>query len=145
MTKAIGKWTVALTGEALPERALVGGKAWSIARMQYLGLPVPPAFTLTTEACHAYLQVGKLPDEMLAELRKGLEWLAQTSGRSFNEKSSPLLISVRSGAPVSMPGMMDTILNLGITDITEQALAKETANPEFARDTHRRFLELFPG
>lgn len=144
MTKAIGKWTLALTGEALPGRALVGGKAWSIARMQYLGLPVPPAFTITTEACHAYLQAGQLSNELLDELGKGLEWLAETSGRNFNADKSPLLVSVRSGAPISMPGMMDTILNLGITDATERALAEETGNAEFARDTHRRFLELFP-
>lgn len=143
-TDNLGRWTVALTGERLPDKTLVGGKAWSIARMQHLGLPVPPAFTLTTEACHAYLDAGQLPSDLLEEIQQGMAWLAAATGRSFNSSNSPLLVSVRSGAPISMPGMMDTVLNLGITESTERALAEETGSPTFARDTHRRFLELFP-
>ncbi|MGR8947338.1 MAG: pyruvate, phosphate dikinase [Gammaproteobacteria bacterium] len=144
MTLAIGKSVVALTGEALPERSLVGGKAWSIARMRVLDLPVPPAFTITTEACHEYLDRGQLSDELTADIRAGMEWLGEQTGRQFNGGETPLLVSVRSGAPISMPGMMDTVLNLGITDETEKNLAAESGSPEFARDTHRRFLELFP-
>ena len=144
MTLAIGKSVLALNGQSLPERDLVGGKAWSIARMRVLDLPVPPAFTITTDACHAYLAAGRLSDELISEIRAGMEWLADQTGRRFNDTKSPLLVSVRSGAPISMPGMMDTVLNLGITSNTEQALADETGRAEFAKDTHRRFLELFP-
>ena len=144
MTLTIGKSVLALSGEALPDRELVGGKAWSIARMRVLGLPVPPAFTITTAACHAYLEAGQLSDELITEIEAGMDWLAEQTGRQFNATESPLLVSVRSGAPISMPGMMDTVLNLGITTRTEQALADETGSAEFAKDTHRRFLELFP-
>ena len=144
MTEALGKWTLALTGESLPDRKVVGGKAWSIARMKHLGLPVPPAFTITTAACHEYLNAGELSSEVVNEINTGIEWLAKATGRQFDGDKSPLLVSVRSGAPISMPGMMDTILNLGITERAELALADETSNPEFARDTHRRFLELYP-
>lgn len=144
MTDALGKWTIALTGENLPDRAVVGGKAWSIARMKHLGLPVPPAFTITTAACHKYLETGELSTELIDEINAGIQWLVKTTGRQFDGEQSPLLVSVRSGAPISMPGMMDTILNLGITERTENALADETSNAEFARDTHRRFLELYP-
>ena len=144
MTIELGKSVLALTGESLPERDLVGGKAWSIARMRYLGLPVPPAFTITTEACHTYLSAGQLDEQLVSDIRAGIDWLADQTRRQFDADESPLLVSVRSGAPISMPGMMDTVLNLGITDSTEQALARESNNPEFAKDTHRRFLELFP-
>ena len=144
MTKLLGKSVLALTGDTLPERDLVGGKAWSIARMRYLGLPVPPAFTITTQACHRFLESGCLDDELVAEIHAGVDWLCEQTGRQFNGDNAPLLVSVRSGAPISMPGMMDTVLNLGITDSTEQALASESNNPVFAKDTHRRFLELFP-
>ena len=144
MTKALGKSVLALSGESLPERNVVGGKAWSIARMRHLGLPVPPAFTITTEACHAYLAAGQMGDALIQEIEAGMTWLMEQTGREFNGSTSPLLVSVRSGAPVSMPGMMDTVLNLGISDATEKALATESNNPDFAKDTHRRFLELFP-
>ena len=143
MTIELGKSVLALTGEVLPERDLVGGKAWSIARMRHLGLPVPPAFTITTEACHAYLSAGQLDEQLVSDIQSGIEWLAEQTRRQFNGDQSPLLVSVRSGAPISMPGMMDTVLNLGITDSTEEALARESGNPRFAKDTHRRFLELF--
>ncbi|HZU64299.1 MAG TPA: pyruvate, phosphate dikinase [Novosphingobium sp.] len=137
-------WTVRLDGADLPERALVGGKAWSIARMLALGLNVPPAFVVTTRACAAY-QNGDLPEGLEAEIAEGLAWLEAGSGRRFGAGPAPLLLSVRSGAAISMPGMMDTVLNLGITDATEAALAAETGQPAFARDTHRRFLELYAG
>ena len=136
-------WTLRLDGAALPDRALVGGKAWSIARMLGLGLRVPPAFVVTTAACAAYQQGGSMPDGLAEEIVEGLAWLEDRTGRTFGHGPSPLLLSVRSGAAVSMPGMMDTVLNLGIADATEAALAAETGEPGFARDTHRRFLELF--
>ena len=138
-------WTLRLDGAAPPDRALVGGKAWSIARMLSLGLRVPPAFVITTAACTAYQSDGAMPAGLAEEIAEGLTWLEDKTGRTFAGGSSPLLLSVRSGAAISMPGMMDTVLNLGIDDATEAALAAESGEPGFARDTHRRFLELFAG
>ncbi|MEM7466864.1 MAG: pyruvate, phosphate dikinase [Pseudomonadota bacterium] len=143
MTDQIGKSVIALSGDSLPSRDLVGGKAWSIARMRHLKLPVPPAFTVTTDACHDFLTRGSLSDTLMNDVRAGIAWLESETQRKFDGEQSPLLISVRSGAPVSMPGMMDTILNLGINDRTEQALGLEADNMIFAHDTHRRFLELY--
>jgi pyruvate, orthophosphate dikinase len=140
-----GRWVMPVTGGGLPDRDLIGGKAWSIARMGSLGLPVPPAFVVTTRACHAYLESELLPDGLVEEIAAGIAWLEQETGRRFGGGPRPLLVSVRSGAPVSMPGMMDTILNLGINDETEAALAAESRDAAFARDTHRRFVELYAG
>ena len=140
----MSRWTLRLDGADLPDRALVGGKAWSIARMLSLRLKVPPAFVITTAACNAY-QAGGFPDGLDAEIDEGLAWLEAETGRTFGHGASPLLLSIRSGAAISMPGMMDTVLNLGITDSTEASLALETSQPSFARDTHRRFLELYAG
>ena len=155
MATALGRWTLAIDGSALPDRTLIGGKAWSIAHMRALGLPVPPAFVVTTEACAAFLETGDLPPGLTDELVAGIEWLEKETGRAFGGKpggllqklgargTGPLLVSVRSGAPISMPGMMDTVLNLGINDETEAQLAKESGDKAFARDTHRRFYELY--
>lgn len=136
-------WTIWLDGNTLPDRALIGGKAWSVARMRQLGLPVPPAFVITTATCLAYLDQGAFPEGLDAEIAAGLRWLEQETGRHFGSTDKPLLLSVRSGAAISMPGMMDTVLNLGIDAATEAALAAETGLPDFARDTHRRFVELY--
>jgi pyruvate, orthophosphate dikinase len=136
-------WIVRLEPGELPPRDLIGGKAWSVAHMQSLGLSVPPAFVITTRACMAYLRDGVFPDGLEAELDTSMAWLESLSGRSFGRGSRPLLVSVRSGAPISMPGMMDTILNLGINDDTERALAEAWSDASFARDTHRRFLDLY--
>ncbi len=138
----MSRWTLKLHSADLPDRALVGGKAWSIARMLSLGLKVPPAFVVTTAACNAY-QSGGFPEDLDCEIDTALAWLESESGRTFGSGASPLLLSVRSGAAISMPGMMDTVLNLGISDETEAELAAETGQPRFARDTHRRFLELY--
>jgi pyruvate, orthophosphate dikinase len=138
----VSGWTLRLEGNSLPDRAMVGGKAWSIARMLSLGLDVPPAFVVTTAACNAY-QVGGFPAGLGEEIAAGLDWLEAQTGRTFGHGASPLLLSVRSGAAISMPGMMDTVLNLGITAETEAALAAETGQPGFAADTHRRFNELY--
>ncbi len=136
--------TVRLDGTVLPPRELIGGKAWSVARMCSLGLSVPPAFVITTETCRRYFEDGGgMPAGLMDEVMAGMAWIEQATGRRFGGGERPLLVSVRSGAPVSMPGMMDTVLNLGIDDHTELALARETGSPAFARDTHRRFCEMF--
>ena len=143
MAIQLGRWTLALDGTSLPEKSLIGGKAWSIARMHALGLPVPPAFVITTKACAAYLATGAMPAGLAAELESGIHWLEQASGRTLGGTPAPLLLSVRSGAMISMPGMMDTVLNLGINEATAAALVAETGDATFAADTHRRFLELY--
>lgn len=136
-------WSVLLDGQTEVTRDLVGGKAKSIADMQALGLPVPPAFAITTKACLAYLESGAFPAGLEQEIDSALAWLEGRIGRSFGGGEKRLLLSVRSGAAISMPGMMDTVLNLGIDDDGEAALAAETGMADFARDTHRRFVELY--
>ncbi len=143
MTIELGPRTLALDGTSLPEKSLIGGKAWSIARMLALGLPVPPAFVITTKACAEYLATNAMPVGLEDELAAGIHWLEQTSGRTLGGTAAPLLLSVRSGAMISMPGMMDTVLNLGLNDATAAALAHETNDVPFAADTHRRFLDLY--
>ena len=138
-----GRWVLPLDGAALPERALVGGKAWGIAVMRHEGLPVPPAFVVTTEACRAYLAEGALPEGLLGEVHAGIAMLEAETGRRFGAPERPLLLAVRSGAAVSMPGMLDTVLNLGIDEEIEAALAGESGDAAFARDTHRRFHEMY--
>lgn len=137
-------WIVLLDGNvAEPDKALLGGKGTSLARMGALGLPVPPAFVITTSACLSYLKQATLPDGLADEINAGIHWLEQQTGRRLGGEKSPLLVSVRSGAAISMPGMMDTVLNLGINDHTEKALAAECGDAQFARDTHRRFYNQF--
>lgn len=126
-----------------PSRDLVGGKAWSLWRMRSLGLRVPPAFVVTTQACAAYFATGALPDGLAGELATGIGLLEGELGRSFGSGPCPLLVSVRSGAAVSMPGMMDTILDLGCNDEVEAALAAETGDPAFAAEVHRRFAAFY--
>ncbi len=138
-----GRWTLRLDGSELPPPALIGGKAWSVARMLSLGLPVPPAFVISTEACRAYLASGAMPPGLEDQIRDGIRDLEARTGHAFGGPGVPLLVSVRSGAPISMPGMMDTILNLGISDATEAHLAQATGDAGFARDTHRRFYDLY--
>ncbi|MDR7102363.1 pyruvate, phosphate dikinase [Croceicoccus sp. BE223] len=137
------EWIVLLDGEGVPSRELVGGKAKSIADMKALGLPVPPAFAITTKACLAYQDGGDMPAGLEAEVDRAMAWLEAEMGRTFGHGDRRLLVSVRSGAAISMPGMMDTVLNLGIDDEGEAALAAETGMADFARDTHRRFVELY--
>jgi pyruvate,orthophosphate dikinase len=124
-------------------RDLLGGKAWGIVTMRRLGLPVPPAFVLPVSECHRFHERGSFDDEIWEAVLLGLEHLAAQTGRRFGDPERPLLVSVRSGAPVSMPGMMDTVLNLGITDAVEQALARAAGDPAFARDVHARFCLQF--
>ncbi|MEO0032531.1 MAG: hypothetical protein RIS94_2289 [Pseudomonadota bacterium] len=139
----MNRWILPLDGASLPDRKLIGGKAWSVGRMAALGLHVPPAFVITTEACLAYLAEGAFPAGLEDEIAAGLHWLETQTGRTFGTGDKRLLLSVRSGAAISMPGMMDTVLNLGIDDEGEASLASETGLPGFARDTHRRFIELY--
>jgi pyruvate, orthophosphate dikinase len=143
MTIRFGDWTIGLNGEGAPDRRLIGGKAWSVARMQALGLNVPPAVVIMTHACAAFIAGHATPPGLEDEIAAGVAWLEERTGRRFGAGPRPLLVSVRSGAPVSMPGMMDTVLNLGINDETETALAEECGDPAFARNTHRRFLDLY--
>ena len=140
---ALGRWVLSLDGAALPERALVGGKAWGIAVMRHAGLPVPPAFVVTTEACRAYLAEGALPKGLLDDVHAGIAMLEAETGRRFGANERPLLLAVRSGAAISMPGMLDSVLNLGISEAVEAALADESGDAAFARDTHRRFHEMY--
>lgn len=136
---------VLLQGDkAEPDRRLLGGKAWSIERMLALGVPVPPAFVIPTPVCARYYGAGRrLPRELLSALPKAVEWLEGRTGKTFGGGELPLLVSVRSGAAESMPGMMDTVLNLGIDDAVERALAKCTGDAGFAADTRRRFREQY--
>ncbi len=143
MARSLGLHTLALDQGEPPAKELIGGKAWSIAQISAMGLNVPPAFVITTNACNVFLQSGALPPGLVEELSTGIGWLEERTGRRFGDDRKPLLVSVRSGAPISMPGMMDTVLNLGIDDVTEAALALETGDPGFARDTRRRFLSLY--
>ena len=143
MTIRFGEWTIGLNGEGAPDRELIGGKAWSVARMQALSLNVPSAVVITTQACAAFTAGQATPAGLDEEIAAGVAWLEERTGRRFGAGPRPLLVSVRSGAPVSMPGMMDTVLNLGINDETEAALAEECGDPLFARNTHRRFLDLY--
>ena len=144
MTHPLGRWTLALEkGGDQPEKSLIGGKAYSIAQMLALGLNTPPAVVITTEACAAYMEAGHFPDGLEDEMAAAIAYLERAAERGFAAGPRPLLVSVRSGAAISMPGMMDTVLNLGINDETEAALAAETGDLAFARDTHRRFYEMY--
>ena len=123
---------------------LLGGKGAGLAEMTRAGLPVPPGFTLTTDVCLAFYEAGrKLPDGIPEQVRASMAELERRTGKGFGRADDPLLVSVRSGARVSMPGMMDTILNLGLNDETVAGLAKLTANPRFAYDAYRRFMAMF--
>lgn len=135
--------TIVLDGNVLPDRSIVGGKAWSIAHMMHLGLRVPPAFVVTAPCNARYREEGRLWPSLVEEIRTNVRVLERSVQRQFGGTERPLLVSVRSGAAVSMPGMMDTVLNLGMNDEVERALASECGDPAFARDTHRRFLQLF--
>ncbi len=125
-------------------RELLGGKGANLAEMNNLGMPVPPGFTISTEACTRYYEEGKvIPPEILADILNYMTKLEATTGKRFGAKHNPLLVSVRSGARASMPGMMDTILNLGLNDRVVEGLALLTSNERFAYDSYRRFIQMF--
>ncbi len=124
-------------------KMLLGGKGAGLAEMTRLGLPVPPGFIITTEICEKFYEAGRrLPDGLMDEVRKSIRRLEGLTGKRFGERENPLLVSVRSGSPVSMPGMMDTILNLGLNDETVEGLANQSGNPVFAWDTYWRFMQM---
>ena len=125
-------------------KLLLGGKGANLAEMTNLGLPVPPGITITTEVCKEYFQLGQqFPEGMWEQVLEGIRKIEEEMGKKFGDKDNPLLVAVRSGAPVSMPGMMDTILNLGLNDETVEGLAKSTGNERFAWDSYRRFIQMF--
>jgi pyruvate, orthophosphate dikinase len=122
---------------------LLGGKGANLAEMTNLGLPVPPGFVITTEACQAYLATGDEPDELAAEVSQHLETLEAAMGKKLGQADDPLLVSVRSGAKFSMPGMMDTVLNIGLSDESVDGLAKQAGSERFAWDSYRRLIQMF--
>ncbi len=125
-------------------RALLGGKGANLAEMTNIGLPVPFGFTITTDVCRKYTEDGGvLAQEVIDEVWEHIAELEEVMGKKFGDNENPLLVSVRSGAPISMPGMMDTILNLGLNDIAVEGLAKKTGNDRFAYDSYRRFMQMF--
>src|SRR6476646_169531 len=124
-------------------RDLLGGKGIGLAEMMQLGIPVPSGFTITTDACRAYLREGGLPSGLQEEVAEHISRLEEKAGKRFGDPDDPLLVSVRSGAAVSMPGMMDTILNVGLNDESVLGLARSTGNEEFAQDCYRRLIQMF--
>ena len=125
-------------------KELLGGKGANLAEMSSIGIPVPPGFTITTEVCHEYYEAGRaLPEAVKPQVEEALRQVEQLTGKAFGDAKDPLLVSVRSGAALSMPGMMNTILNLGLTDASVEALAAKTGNPRFAYDGYRRLIDMF--
>lgn len=143
-----GKWVYTFgDGKAEGEASmknLLGGKGANLAEMSNLGLPVPPGFTITTEVCTYYYDHGKqLPDDLDGQMKAALAGMAKLTGKTFGDPANPLLVSVRSGARASMPGMMDTVLNLGLNDETVEAVAKASGDERFAWDSYRRFITMY--
>ena len=126
-------------------RELLGGKGANLAEMNLIGIPVPPGFTITTEVCAEFYKHGKeaVIEMLRPEVERAMKNIEKLTGMKFGDKEMPLLVSVRSGARASMPGMMDTILNLGLNDIAVEGFAKKTGNPRFAYDSYRRFIQMF--
>ncbi|HYX41479.1 MAG TPA: PEP/pyruvate-binding domain-containing protein, partial [Pyrinomonadaceae bacterium] len=138
------KWVYLFADGNGDAKNLLGGKGAGLCEMTRAGLPVPPGFIVTTEACNAFYQNGKsFPDGMWEQVVAGLRKLEEQTGKGFGDPANPLLVSVRSGAPFSMPGMMDTVLNLGLNEQTVQGLAAQTGDLRFALDAYRRFASLF--
>src|SRR6516162_9534493 len=125
-------------------RALLGGKGLGLAEMTQLGVPVPAGFTITTEACRdTMVRGGRFPDGLIEEVLEHVGRLEERAGKRFGDPHDPLLVSVRSGAAVSMPGMMDTILNVGLSDVAARGLAESTGNRRFALDSYRRLIQMY--
>ena len=125
-------------------RELLGGKGANLAEMTNIGLPVPQGFTISTEACTKYYEDGrKINDEIQAEIMANIAKMEEITGKKFGDLENPLLVSVRSGARASMPGMMDTILNLGLNEEVVEVMAKKSGNPRWAYDCYRRFIQMY--
>ena len=137
----MAKWVYMFTEGNATMRNLLGGKGANLAEMTNLGLPVPQGFTITTEACTQYYEDGrKINDEIMAQIMESITKMEEITGKKFGDKENPLLVSVRSGARASMPGMMDTILNLGLNEKVVEVLAAKSGNPRWAWDCYRRFI-----
>ncbi|MCC8025338.1 MAG: pyruvate, phosphate dikinase [Clostridium sp.] len=140
----MAKWVYLFKEGSADMKNLLGGKGANLAEMTNLGLPIPQGFTVTTEACTDYYASGKkITDEIQGQIFDALKELEKIQGKTFGDTEDPLLVSVRSGARASMPGMMDTILNLGLNDVAVEGFAKKTGNPRFAYDSYRRFIQMF--
>lgn len=138
------KWVYLFSEGNTKMKALLGGKGANVAEMTHAGLPVPPGFTITTEACNAFYEYERqFPEGMWTQARQALRDVEQQTGKIFGDVTNPLLVSVRSGAAISMPGMMDTVLNLGLNDETVEGLASLTGDRRFALDAYRRFISMF--
>lgn len=144
MTKHVYSFGDGFAEGKVDMKNLLGGKGANLAEMCSLGLPVPPGFTITTEVCTGYYAAGKkLPKGLQEDVKKALTTIEKAVGSTFGDAKNPLLVSVRSGARASMPGMMDTVLNLGLNDVTVEGLAAKTGNPRFAYDSYRRFIQMY--
>src|SRR5262245_36486735 len=165
LAKKLKKSTIKMTGKAKPPKKsvkrvfffgarkaegkadmkdLLGGKGANLADMTNMGLPVPPGFTITTQTCADYNSAGgKLPSDLMPQVSANLKKIEKATGKSFGNVENPLLVACRSGAKVSMPGMMDTVLNIGLNDEVVQGLAKLTNNPRFAFDSYRRLINMY--
>ena len=140
----MNKWVYKFNEGNASMRNLLGGKGCNLAEMTGLGMPIPQGFTVTTEACTEYYNCGKMiSDEIKDQIFEAITWLEGVNGKKFGDTEDPLLVSVRSGARASMPGMMDTILNLGLNDVAVEGFAKKTGNPRFAYDSYRRFIQMY--
>ncbi len=140
----MAKWVYKFEEGNASMRNLLGGKGCNLAEMTILGMPIPQGFTVTTEACTDYYNSGKqITEEIQNQIFEALTWLEGVNGKKFGDTEDPLLVSVRSGARASMPGMMDTILNLGLNDVAVEGFAKKTGNPRFAYDSYRRFIQMY--
>ncbi|MBR1732028.1 MAG: pyruvate, phosphate dikinase, partial [Ruminococcus sp.] len=136
------KWVYLFTEGDASMRELLGGKGANLAEMTNLGLPVPQGFTISTEACTQYYEDGRqINDEIMGQIMEYIEKMEEITGKKFGDKENPLLVSVRSGARASMPGMMDTILNLGLNEDVVEYMAEASGNPRWAYDCYRRFIQ----
>ncbi len=148
MTTAATEQSVYFFGDGRAEgtkdmKSVLGGKGAGLAEMTNLGVPVPPGFTIACAPCVEYLRTKRVPDGLREEVASALERLERATGKKFGDARNPLLVSVRSGAPISMPGMMETILNLGLNDETVGGLAAASGNDRFAFDSYRRFIQMY--
>ena len=140
----MAKWVYMFTEGNATMRNLLGGKGANLAEMTNLGLPVPQGFTITTEACTQYYEDGRsINDEIMAQIMEAITKMEGVTGKKFGDKENPLLVSVRSGARASMPGMMDTILNLGLNEEVVNTLAEKSGNERWAWDCYRRFIQMY--
>src|ERR1700710_50863 len=144
MTRYVYRFGGGVSDGEAGNKTLLGGKGANLAEMASIGLPVPPGFTISSEMCALYYTEGEsFPDSLRAEVGDGIAHIENVTGKRFGAAADPLLVSVRSGARVSMPGMMDTVLNLGLNDATVEGLAAVSGDPRFAWDSYRRFIQMY--